>query len=66
MHIALNGSLKTIVTGEQMKDSLMQCFLINSKKDDVPWYSRFSEAFKRVRAFFVLGRKMIKKGDKKD
>lgn len=64
VHIALNGQLSTIVSSSQLKTFLRACFAQHFKKENDGLYSRLKTAWQKVRAFFVLGRKLFRKGDK--
>ncbi len=64
VHIALNGQLSTIVSSSQLKKFLRDCFSQHFKKENDGIYVRLKGYWQKVRAFFVLGRKMFRKGEK--
>ncbi len=66
VHVALNGMMTTIVSGEQLKKQLQQCFMRQARKEKAPWQIKATEYYHKVKAFFVVGRKMFHTGDKKD
>ena len=64
VHIALNGQFSTIVSSSQLKKFLRDCFSQHFKKENDGIYAKLKGYWQKVRAFFVLGRKMFRKGEK--
>ncbi|MBQ7178734.1 MAG: diadenylate cyclase CdaA [Victivallales bacterium] len=66
VHIALNGQFSTIVSSSQLKKFHRDCFSQHFKKENDGIYAKLKVAWQKVRAFFVLGRKMFRKGEKEE